>query len=119
MGPVLENLMKSLFGSKHDREVKRAQPIVDEINQLGESFAALSDDELRGKTAEFKGRLASALEGVTEPEERKRIERETLDGAAAGGVRGGPGDLPAHVRQDAGWWPASRRPGRWCPTTCS
>jgi preprotein translocase subunit SecA len=71
--------MKSLFGSKHDREVKRAQPIVDEINQLGESFAALSDDELRGKTAEFKGRLASALEGVTEPEERKRTERETLD----------------------------------------
>jgi preprotein translocase subunit SecA len=76
---VLENLMKSLFGSKHDREVKRAQPIVEEINGLGEEYRALSDDELRGKTAEFKARLASALEGVTEADERKRIERETLD----------------------------------------
>jgi preprotein translocase subunit SecA len=71
--------MKSLFGSKHDREVKRTQPIVDEINQLGRELRRPVRRRARGKTAEFKGRLASALEGVTEPEERKRIERETLD----------------------------------------
>jgi preprotein translocase subunit SecA len=56
---MLENLLKSVFGSKHEREVRRAQPIVDEINRLAGEWASLSDEELRAKTAEFKGRLAS------------------------------------------------------------
>ncbi|HYM81905.1 MAG TPA: preprotein translocase subunit SecA [Candidatus Limnocylindria bacterium] len=71
--------MKSVFGSKHDREVKRVIPIVAETNQVTTGYPSLSDDELKGKTAEFKARLAAALEGVSDAAERKRIERETLD----------------------------------------
>ena len=56
---MLENLLKSVFGSKHEREVRRARPIVDEINRLVGEWATLSDDELRAKTADFKARLAS------------------------------------------------------------
>jgi preprotein translocase subunit SecA len=55
----LENLLKSVFGSKHEREVRRAGPIVDEINRLFAEFESLSDDELRARTADFKARLAS------------------------------------------------------------
>ncbi len=54
---MLENLLKSVFGSKHEREVRRARPIVDEINRLATEWAGRSEDELRAKTAEFRGRL--------------------------------------------------------------
>jgi preprotein translocase subunit SecA len=57
------NLLKKLFGTKTDRDVRRAQPIVDEVNALGAAMAALSDEALAAKTAEFRARLA---EGETE-----------------------------------------------------
>ena len=54
---MLENLLKSVFGSKHEREVRRAGPLVDEINRVCAEFEALSDDDLRAKTADFRARL--------------------------------------------------------------
>ena len=51
-------IVTKVFGSKHDREVKRLWPVVDEINRFAGDYAALSDEELRAKTAEFRGRLA-------------------------------------------------------------
>ncbi|MBI5170381.1 MAG: preprotein translocase subunit SecA [Candidatus Eisenbacteria bacterium] len=56
---MFESLLKSIFGSKHDRELKRVQPIVEEINRLFGEFETLSDEQLQAKTAEFKERLAS------------------------------------------------------------
>ncbi|TMQ69871.1 MAG: preprotein translocase subunit SecA [Candidatus Eisenbacteria bacterium] len=76
---MLESLMKSVFGSKHERDRGRVEPIVDEINRIFESYRGLSDDQLRAKTTEFKARLAEAVKDVSDPEERKRVERETLD----------------------------------------
>jgi preprotein translocase subunit SecA len=76
---MLESLLKSIFGSKHDRDVKRVAPIVDEINQHAGAYQGLDDEALRGKTAEFRARLAAALASVTDPAERQRVERETLD----------------------------------------
>src|SRR6266508_4551103 len=76
---MFESLLKSIFGSKHERDVKRSWPVVDEINRHVEGYKALSDEELRGKTAEFKARLAEALQDLTEPEERKAAEKEALE----------------------------------------
>jgi preprotein translocase subunit SecA len=56
---MFNNLLKSLFGSKHDRDVKRVAPIVDEINRFFAEYAALSDDQLRAKTDEFRQRLTA------------------------------------------------------------
>src|ERR1041385_8496718 len=56
---MLENLLKSVFGSRHDREVRRAQPIVAEINRLFADWETLSDEELRAKTQDFKARFES------------------------------------------------------------
>ena len=50
-------LFTKVFGSHSDRELKKIMPIVDKINSLEPEFKALSDGELRGKTAEFKARL--------------------------------------------------------------
>ena len=55
---MIGNLVGKIFGTKHDREVKRLWPVVDEINREAESCLALSDDELRARTAAFKARLA-------------------------------------------------------------
>ncbi len=51
-------LFKKLFGSKNDREVKRMAKMVQTINALEEGILALTDEQLRGKTAEFRARLA-------------------------------------------------------------
>ena len=44
-----------LFGTKHERDVKKLQPFVDEINAHFEGFQQLSEEELVGKTDEFRG----------------------------------------------------------------
>ena len=44
--------------SYSEKEVKRIMPLVEQINGLEEEIAKLTDDELRGKTTEFKERLA-------------------------------------------------------------
>ncbi len=75
---MFENLLKSVFGSKHERDVRRVQPIVEEINRHVESYRALDDEALRGKTAEFKARLAARLEGLTDEAERREAEQEFL-----------------------------------------
>ncbi len=52
------NIITKLFGTKHDRDVKKIAPLVDEINEAFEKLGSLSDEELRAKTDEFKKRLA-------------------------------------------------------------
>ncbi|MCS6807942.1 MAG: preprotein translocase subunit SecA [Bacteroidota bacterium] len=51
-------LIEKIFGSKHDKDIKRMLPIVDEINELYAQYNALSDEELRHKTTEFRALLA-------------------------------------------------------------
>lgn len=51
-------LLKKLFGSKNEREVKRMLKTVQIVNAFEEQMVALSDDQLRAKTAEFKERIA-------------------------------------------------------------
>ncbi|MBC8164166.1 MAG: preprotein translocase subunit SecA, partial [Roseiflexaceae bacterium] len=53
------NFFKKLVGDANDRTIKQLNPIVDEINSLNSAFQALSDEQLAGKTAEFKQRLAA------------------------------------------------------------
>ncbi len=52
-------LLKAIFGTKNDREVKRMRKTVEKINALEPEYEKLSDEELRGKTDEFKKRLVA------------------------------------------------------------
>jgi preprotein translocase subunit SecA len=54
---MLDTVLRKVFGSKNDRELKRLQPLVDRINQLEPSLTSLSLDALRAKTGEFRQRL--------------------------------------------------------------
>ena len=49
--------IEKLFGTRSQRELKKIQPTVDKILALEDSYKNLSEEELRGKTAEFKQRL--------------------------------------------------------------
>jgi preprotein translocase subunit SecA len=50
-------MIKKVFGTSHDREIKRLRPRVERINAMEPAWQKLSDAELRGKTAEFKQKL--------------------------------------------------------------
>jgi preprotein translocase subunit SecA len=54
---MLKGLLTGLFGTRHDRERKRVQPIVDEINAIGARLKGLSDADLQAQTAKFRARL--------------------------------------------------------------
>ena len=51
-------IMKKIFKSYSEKEVKRVMPIVEKINGMEEEISKLSDHELRGKTDYFKKQLA-------------------------------------------------------------
>src|SRR3954463_7723629 len=56
---MLDTLLAKVVGTQNDRELKRLRPIVAEVNALEPSIQALSDAQLRGKTAELRQRIAN------------------------------------------------------------
>lgn len=54
---MITKVLGKIFGTAHEREMKRLQPIVDRINALEPQMQGLSDQQLRDKTSEFKSRL--------------------------------------------------------------
>jgi len=64
---MINKVLTAIFGSKHERDVKRMLPVVAQVNALEPEISKLSDDELRAKTVEFRQRLrplAEALEAT-------------------------------------------------------
>ena len=51
------NMFSKVFGTRSQREVKRIMPLVEKIESLRPDMQKLSDEELKGKTREFKKRL--------------------------------------------------------------
>ena len=99
---MLKGMLTNVFGTRHERERKRVQPIVNAINEEYERLQSVSEDELKGQTERFRERINEAtgeLEArVAELKEQKKTtadaaERETIDlelGGAdgRGGVEG-------------------------------
>src|SRR5256712_6151121 len=75
----VDKLLTKVFGSSNQRYLKSIQPIVDQINELEPAIKKLSDEQLRARTAEFKEQLQRAVAEATDPEDRKRRERDALD----------------------------------------
>jgi preprotein translocase subunit SecA len=72
-------ILKKILGSKNQREIRRLQPIVNSINAFDEQFKALSDDELRAKTAAWNAELST----IEDPEALARRLDEILPEAFA------------------------------------
>jgi preprotein translocase subunit SecA len=55
---MLGTLLAKVIGTQNERELKRLRPLVEQVNAFEPSLTPLSDEQLRAKTAEFRGRLA-------------------------------------------------------------
>ena len=104
---MLKTIISSVFGSRHDRERKRVQPIVDAINEHAERLAGVPDDELRGQTERFRSmireRTASLEAKIAELKERKRTsedaqERDEIDNELGGAD--GQGGVEGELRDE-------------------
>ena len=102
---MLKGLLTGLFGTRHDRERKRVQPIVDEVNGFRARLQALSDADLQAQTPKFRARLAERTgdleQRIAELKARKHAtrdagEREQLDREIAGAD--GRGGLEGELR---------------------
>ncbi len=92
---MIGSVLKKVFGTKNDRELKRIRPIVDKINSLEPQMKALSDAELRALTDRFRQRLSGgeslddilpeAFAAVREVA-RRRIGMRHFDVQLIGGV---------------------------------
>jgi preprotein translocase subunit SecA len=63
---MIDKVLTMIFGSKHERDVKAMRPIVAEINALEPAVSALSDEQLRAKTDEFRERLRPVVQALEE-----------------------------------------------------
>lgn len=54
---MLDSMMKKIFGTKQDRDMKALDPIVAQINKLEQKYAAMSDEELKSQTQVFRDKL--------------------------------------------------------------
>jgi len=83
---LLNKLLAKVFGTSNERVVKRLLPAVEQINALEPSIKALTDEELRAKTAEFRKRVADSVAAEkidsTDPDAADAIraaEKKALD----------------------------------------
>jgi len=72
-------IIKKIIGSRNDRELRRMRPMVARINEIEASYQALSEEELREKTAAWKARLTA----ITDYEELNAALKELMPEAFA------------------------------------
>ncbi len=101
---MFKRVLTAFLGTRHERERKRLQPILDAIHEQEARLATVSDDELRAQTAKFRSIIqerTGALETqAAELRDKKRVaadaaERERLDNELSGvdGTGGVEGEL--------------------------
>src|SRR2546423_3293224 len=102
---ALTGLLSGVFGTRHDRERKRVQQMVDEIKEQYARLQTISEEELRGQTEKFRARIREVTTGIeariAELRDRKRVasdpaEREQIDNELSG--VDGRGGVEAELR---------------------
>ena len=99
---MFKRVINAVIGSRHDRERKKIQPIVDEINEHYARLQTVSEEELRSQTAKFRelirertgeietrvADLKEAKRNASDPAERDRIDAELAGADGRGGAEG-------------------------------
>jgi preprotein translocase subunit SecA len=79
---MLNKVIGRLFGTRHERERKRVQPIINEIVSIEERLATLPDSEIQAQTAKFRAMLAERVGPIeSRIEELKAAKRVAADAA--------------------------------------
>jgi preprotein translocase subunit SecA len=76
---MLRKFVSIFGGDPNKKEIDKLGEVVELVNELEAEYEALSDDELRHKTALFKERIAIALEGIQDEKELLAVRQEVLD----------------------------------------
>jgi preprotein translocase subunit SecA len=106
---MFKRVLTAFLGTRHDRDRKRIQPILDAIHENEERLRSVSEDELRGQTTKFRALLHERTHELetraAELREQKRsaadaIEREKLDTELSG--VDGSGGVEAELRRTIG-----------------
>src|SRR5206468_1870873 len=79
---MLKSVIQALFGTRHQRELKRLWPIVDQVNAEWERLQAVSDEELRTQTEKFRARIAEATAEVEAELAELRARRRASESAS-------------------------------------
>lgn len=73
------NTISKVFGSKSEKDLKKIWPIVDEIKEYEDEMKALSDDQLKAKTEEFKKEIREATAGTQKRIDEIKSQLSTLE----------------------------------------
>jgi preprotein translocase subunit SecA len=73
---VIDNVVARFIGTKHERDVKRIQPLVEAVNALEPEMKQLSDEELGARTLALKAEVQARMEGVEgdDPDYKQRLQ---------------------------------------------
>jgi preprotein translocase subunit SecA len=61
---LIGKALAKVFGTSNEREIKRLRPVIDQINALEPQMKQLTDEQLRGKTTEFRERIKARLQDI-------------------------------------------------------
>ena len=75
----LSDILKSMFGNKSTRDLKKIMPIVNQIKQIYPEIDALDTDSLRQRTADIRQQLNASVQDKRDEIERIKTEIESLD----------------------------------------
>ena len=75
----LNGILKSIFGSKSERDVKKLKPTLDKIKAIYPEISQLSNDQLRERTQEIRQSIAQYVQPLRDEIARIKSEIETLD----------------------------------------
>ena len=72
---LLDSVVARFIGTKHERDIKRIQPLVDAINEIEPEMKKLSDAELSAETPKLRAEVQARLEGVedNEPQIKQKL----------------------------------------------
>jgi len=79
---IIDNVVARFIGTKHERDIKRIQPIVDEINVLEPEMKKLGDSDFAARTAALRAEVQERLQGVeepTDPQFKEQYKKQVLD----------------------------------------
>jgi preprotein translocase subunit SecA len=76
---LIGSTLTKIFGTSNERVIKRMAPMVEQTGSFEPAMKALSDEELRAKTLEFRARIAARLEGIETPKNASAEEKVVLN----------------------------------------
>ena len=72
-------IFEKIFGSKHEKDIKKIQPLIGSINELQMSLASFSDDQLRLKGLELKQKVRNVLEPMEQEKKSLFLKLDNPD----------------------------------------